>query len=814
MKIFRFKRQFIALLLCMTMILGLMPGTANALELTTTDEGLSLSGDSGSSEVIALREENIKHFDMGNGTFQAIAYSHPVHKLDSDGNWQDIDFGMTLTGTRSNRVYANEEAGAAFAENYVANQPIMTLSDEENAISMSLISTNVNSAARLNTNTTIAAEVTNPQNSFQTIEDAKSADFSSKILYEEVLPGVDLEYIVDPGTVKENIIVNEKATAYQYSFALNLTGLYPVMQDDGSIIVYDQDADTKEYEIPAPFMYDALGNVSEDVAYALIGSGNTYTLTVTANADWINTEGRSFPVTIDPSYVISTETTYDTYIDSDNPDTARGSNSMLWVRSNRISYIKVPTPSIPSYAEVDWAALTAFYYYFDYVTSGAVNVSAHRVTGGSWNEDTLTWNSIANVSNYGLSTATLDTVTAAAGSATASNPAQANFFITSTFKNWVNGTTSNYGIGLRYATGSTNLSVVFKSSEASYTYRPRITYQYSYEEESLVSALVEYGFASSSEVVSTSDGFSLLLRPLSSVFSAAGISSLAEDSSGSSTRSCANYYDDWFVFSVDTSSGVANGLVKMREQESDSYDGNDPGVTVSFVSLSRNVVIGHLLSPTTAESYELLCALDKVTGPGSYEYDGVLANYFKSARADAPYLIAEEYVELIAKKCTSGGVLQAPDNYTAILTEIEEINELLENPWLDNETRLVYINQLSDLSRVPDAIEQNNSNAGYNVYNNSNNTILIGNAYNLTSYEKYAILATHTGNVTFNSFAAEVQFHADALDDYLSSLPAYYEAALRADMAIGEEYESGMFDDYYDLDSSIVQTQIQYHGEY
>ncbi len=33
-------------------------------------------------------------------------------------------------------------------------------------------------------------------------------------------------------------------------------------------------------------MYDALGNCSEDVAYTL--SGSTYTLTVTANADWIN----------------------------------------------------------------------------------------------------------------------------------------------------------------------------------------------------------------------------------------------------------------------------------------------------------------------------------------------------------------------------------------------------------------------------------------------------------------------------------------------------------------------------------------------
>lgn len=40
MKIFKFKRRFIALLLCMMMLLGLMPGTANALDMSTTEETL------------------------------------------------------------------------------------------------------------------------------------------------------------------------------------------------------------------------------------------------------------------------------------------------------------------------------------------------------------------------------------------------------------------------------------------------------------------------------------------------------------------------------------------------------------------------------------------------------------------------------------------------------------------------------------------------------------------------------------------------------------------------------------------------------
>lgn len=42
----------------------------------------------------------------------------------------------------------------------------------------------------------------------------------------------------------------------------------------------------------------------------------------------------------------------------------------------------------------------------------------------------------------------------------------------------------------------------------------------------------------------------------------------------------------------------------------------------------------------------------------------------------------------------------------------------------------------------------------------------------------------------------------------------WYGAAIRADMSVGEEYESGNYDDYYDLFSDLVQEQIDEHGEY
>lgn len=460
-------KRLLAMLLNLALLLALFAHTASALDAVV---GEAASAAQTSADVVALREENVKHFALGNGVYRAIAYSHPVHELDGNGVWQDIDFGLTLTASESGRVYANEAVGAEFAERLTANRPLFTLSDGGSSVSMTLRTAG---AAR----TAVAAEVTNPENVFQTAEDAQNADFSSSVLYEDVLPGVDLEYVVDPGTVKENIIVKERADAYSYEFSLDLTGLSPVMQGDGSIILYAQGAE--KYAIPAPFMYDALGNCSEDVSYTLGGSGNTYVLTVTANAEWLNAIDRAFPVTIDPSYIVSTEEVDDTYISSDEPTTNYGSNSMLWVRSNRITYIKTPSFSIPSYATLDSAYLTAFYYYFDYVTTGSVGVSAHRITSG-WNESTLTWNTAsAMADNFGLATAALDAqVTYASRGATFSDPEQIDFVITDTVRGWLNGTYPNYGIGLKYVPGSVNLSVVFRSSESSYNYRPRVTYTY------------------------------------------------------------------------------------------------------------------------------------------------------------------------------------------------------------------------------------------------------------------------------------------------------------------------------------------------
>lgn len=46
-------------------------------------------------EMTELREENIKHFRMDDGTYTAVTYDQPVHYEDADRKWQDIDNTLT-----------------------------------------------------------------------------------------------------------------------------------------------------------------------------------------------------------------------------------------------------------------------------------------------------------------------------------------------------------------------------------------------------------------------------------------------------------------------------------------------------------------------------------------------------------------------------------------------------------------------------------------------------------------------------------------------------------------------------------------------
>ncbi len=86
-----------------------------------------------------------------------------------------------------------------------------------------------------------------------------------------------------------------------------------MMNDDGSISLFSADEEavaSKEiiFTIPAPVMFDGDGNSSSLVKYSITkisANENQYLFVTTADAEWLNDDGRSFSVSIDPQVVLN-----------------------------------------------------------------------------------------------------------------------------------------------------------------------------------------------------------------------------------------------------------------------------------------------------------------------------------------------------------------------------------------------------------------------------------------------------------------------------------------------------------------------------
>ncbi|MDD6342249.1 MAG: DNRLRE domain-containing protein, partial [Eubacteriales bacterium] len=244
----------------------------------------------------ALRTEDTKHFILSDGTHIAAKYESAVH-YEKDGAWEDIDNTLTLQdAVDANDIngFINTSSGIRYKfANSSKSAKLFRMKFGDHDISWGLKSQGVNNVSPVATNGSKPADL-NEKESAMTLENV-----TSKVLYENIFDGIDLEYVIRGNDVKENIIIKQTQSAYSYTFEIKANGLTATLEEDGSVSMKDASGHSV-LTIPAPFMYDADGEYSQDVAFSLSeGNGNgKYELTVTADKEWINSA--SLPVTIDP----------------------------------------------------------------------------------------------------------------------------------------------------------------------------------------------------------------------------------------------------------------------------------------------------------------------------------------------------------------------------------------------------------------------------------------------------------------------------------------------------------------------------------
>lgn len=456
MKIFRqISLKSLSVILSVLMVFYLIPTSVYSVAI---DEQEQYSADEKTNtprdeyEVKELREESVKHFKLSDGTYVAVQYEAPVHYIDESGKWADID--NTLKGDGSK--YTTPDSRVSFSKKIGENSSIFSLNNGKYRISMS-----INGAAKASRGVVDNSSKSFDETASQLQKQITPDKLSSKITYKNIAEGVDIEYWLDSLNVKENIIVRNRQNKYAYSFNLSLNNLVAALSDDGSVVLSDSESKETMYVIPAGYMYDADGDYSDAVKYELetIVDG-IYVLTVTADSDWLNSEARSYPITIDPSVSIPNSTVTDLDISSANPDRSSPTDGTLYVSNTWRAYWKTGSlPSIPSSAYITKATISLV----STSTSGNY-VGAYAVTSG-W-DSTLTWNkTIAASSPEGVMSNTVIDYNCINGNNCVDN--RYTWDITSLYKAWVSGASSNNGVGFRIVDGTTvSGTSIFKSNDS------------------------------------------------------------------------------------------------------------------------------------------------------------------------------------------------------------------------------------------------------------------------------------------------------------------------------------------------------------
>ena len=466
-------KMLLGYLLTIAIVLTDLPIVTKAAEevgidtsLPTVEEQLSSEEVYAVAEVEEERTESSKTFRMSDGSYTLAKYNSPIH-YEKEGVWEDVDNSLEGSDDVYDTVAGRFDVKFAKKSN---SQFLMKLKREDMAVSWSVVSPKKNKV------TGVANHYTNETDSPMSL-----TNIGSEMIYENIFEDIDLQYIITPTGVKENIIVNKSQDNYKYTFELKVKGVTLQLKEDGSIHVCDE-AGEERFIIPAPNMSDATGVYSEQVHYELSSSGNEkkYTLSIVADETWINADEREFPVTIDPMFI---ETGHDVI-----HDTVGSFNSKISDLSPTILKVGWKDRELASYIHTDLdiqgkrivdARLRMYYNTYAYSIPGAVipntqgmQINAFRITSN--------WDAKWGQQNGFLTNSERPTYHGeiADYAITDSQAAYANglleFDITSVAQQWADGE-PNYGIMLKANdVQSGNIVGLLDSDHAAYdSYNPQ-----------------------------------------------------------------------------------------------------------------------------------------------------------------------------------------------------------------------------------------------------------------------------------------------------------------------------------------------------
>lgn len=230
------------------------------------------------------RDEFTTTYEGADGSYVSAVSAVPT-SAEVDGEWVNIETHVELAadGTRQQDAHPLNPEFGAFA-------------DEEGAFAVS------NDDHRVEF--TLDGAASSPFSSVTT----PRAPPSNEVTYREVFEGVDLTYEIDDAGVKETLVLNEAPERGEssWTWSVSTDGLEMRAETDGRIVFVDTEG-VVQFHVPAPLVWDSSGiegerePASENLRATISGSGSSWSLTLSANEEWLASADREYPVFVDPT---------------------------------------------------------------------------------------------------------------------------------------------------------------------------------------------------------------------------------------------------------------------------------------------------------------------------------------------------------------------------------------------------------------------------------------------------------------------------------------------------------------------------------
>jgi RHS repeat-associated protein len=340
-------------------------------------------------EVVSKREENVKHFLLKDKSYEAAVYPGPVHYKEN-GKWTDIDNTLidAVDLETNQKVVENKANGLKiqFAKS-TKNKNLVKVKASGHEVVFGLDGAQ---------DSEVVASQVFPSGYEKLSDNDKQKtllNLTSKATYPDILPRVDLSYVVTSTNVKENIVLNDASAPTSFEFILRASQLV-VTEKDGALTFADkQHPENILFETAAPYMVDANGVQSQDIQVSLAEKANGYTLTLKPSVTWLHDSTRAYPVTIDPTLTLSgTAGVTDTFVSSMANSTNYNSFGTMRVGTNVTSNVNralmkfnVPVIGSSSYLQNARLWLSAYSN-----TGDTTQVNLYKVKQ-DWTSNIVTW---------------------------------------------------------------------------------------------------------------------------------------------------------------------------------------------------------------------------------------------------------------------------------------------------------------------------------------------------------------------------------------------------------------------------------------